>query len=209
MTTLYQVISAEDIDYEKNDRDVVSVCLTLEKAIENATKVLENMFFNRYRDKSDVFIASFSQFNDFSELLSNLFNREQRYVSHSCYRDVYIIAVEEGEITDNHSIDNVVWNVNAECVFGLFCKHLDNIMIRDNLDLLPMEEKDLLWDKFRKNGKILENNRLPNKRVKLSMMGNRISISTQLEYSKSGADIWAMTAANDDDMYLYERYELK
>ncbi len=209
MTTLYQVIRAEDIDYEKNDRDVVSVCLTLEKAIENASTVIESMFFSRYKDQNDVFIASFSQFTDLTELISNLFNRESRNVSHFHTRDVYIVAVEEGDITDNHCTDNVVWKIDIDCVFGLFCKHLDRIMVRDNLELLPENEKQILWSKFRKNSKILENNRLPNKRVKLSMMRNRLSISTQLEHSKSGADIWAMTAANDEDMYLYEKYEAK
>lgn len=209
MTSLYQVIRAEDIDYEKNDRDVVSVCFSLEKAIEVASQVVENFFFYRYSGNDEVFISSFSRFTDFAELFSKLFNREDNNVSHNHFRNVYIVEVKEGEITDNHSTDNIVWSLDIECVFGLFCKHLDKLMARDHLDILPIEEKQLLWDKFRKNAKILENDRLPNKRFKLHPANNRISISEKLTFSKSGADILSMTASNDDDLYFYEKYEMK
>lgn len=210
MTTIYQVIHAEDIPYERNNRNVTCVSLSLDEAIEQAEKVAEKIFLNRYREVSDIFFSNFQQFLNFQNAIPNLFSIKS--LNNTYFEsNVYIVEVQAGEIInlfDRKHEENAVWSVDADFVFKLFCKHLDQLMERDHLDMLPIEEKELLWSKFRKNYKILKNDTITNKRRKTLGMNNRRRTTTDdFNTTRSGADVWAMTAANDSEINSFNEFE--
>lgn len=213
MTTIYQVIKAEYIDWEVDSRDVVCVSLDKEEAIERATEVAENFFMSRYESNTDMFFANFERFTDLKDNIPTLFNTRNsdnwRYNRDS--KDVYVVAVEAGQIVNLWSDEDeveTVWRMTEDFAYNLFSTHLDRIMVRDHLDCLPVEEKEILWAKFRRNKKILSNSSMTAEKLrKLGIKNRRMTVQDKLITTLSGAEIWAMTAANDEDMEIYNTYE--
>lgn len=210
MTTIYQVVQLEDIPYERNHRNAVSVSLDLDEAIKTAKEFAEKIFFNRYKEEGDIFFSDFSRFLNFHRVVPNLFSVNYRN-NYFHDIDVYVVAVETGEVFnlfDPDSKKKAVWTIDEEFVFNLFSKHLDALMKRDFLDSLPMEEKQNLWSRFLKNHRLLKNDNLTMKRLETLGMRNRRRNDTDLFLTTlSGADIWAMTAANDEEVDVFNRFE--
>lgn len=211
MTTVYQVVQLEDIPYERNHRNVVSVSLDLDEAIDTAKKFSDKLFFNRYKEEGDIFFSNFSQFLNFHRIIPDLFsvNCSNYYFNDL---DVYVVAVETGEVFnlfDPDSKKKSVWSIDEDFVFSLFSKHLDALMKRDFLDSLPLEEKQILWTRFLKNHKLLKNDNITLKRMEKLGMKNRRRNDTDLFLTTlSGADIWAMTRDNDFETEIFNRFEI-
>lgn len=210
MTTIYQVVQLEDIPYERNHRNAVSVSLDLDEAIETAKQFAEKLFFNRYKEEGDIFFSDFSRFLNFHRVVPNLFS--VNYRDHYFHElDVYVVAVKTGEVFnlfDPDSKQKSVWTIDEQFIFELFSKQLDALMKRDFLDTLSLNEKQNLWSRFLKNHKLLKNDNVTLKRAKTLGMKNRRRNDTDLFLTTlSGADVLAMTAANDEDTALFNRFE--
>lgn len=210
MTTIYQVVQLEDIPYERNHRNAVSVSLDLDEAIETAKQFAEKIFFHRYKEEGDIFFSDFSRFLNFHRVIPNLFSVHYRN-DYFHELDVYVVAVETGEVfnlLDPDSKLKSVWTIDEQFIFGLFSKQLDALMKRDFLDTLSLNEKQNLWSRFLKNHKLLKNDNVTLKRAETLGMKNRRRNDTDLFLTTlSGADVLAMTAANDEDTALFNRFE--
>jgi hypothetical protein len=211
MTSLFHVVKFEDIPYEKFDHAVVCTTLDLDSAIQKAEEVLEKDIFDKFgyraEEESGIYIADFRRIAEYAS--KEIFKRKKCYGNE---QNVFIVEVKAGELislpTLTYKDKNVIWQANDETLFKIFNKHLDLIMVRDNLDMLPESEKTILWDQFKKDKSFLSNVSPTLERLKaLGCKNRRLSVRNKLELNMNGADIWAMTSINKQEEMLYKTYE--
>lgn len=199
MTQLFQVIKYKDIPYETYNKDVIFTSLDLDTAIEEAKTATKEIFFNRvaFQKDTSMFLANFYSIPEMAIMIDGLFKRFRGYGEDS----IYVVSVNLNERVNYKKIDikQAVWSIDEQFVFEMFAEQVNGIMTRDNMPMLQEVDLNELWDRFKHDSRIFDTGYQTNARSR--------DFKEYILRTKNGAEIWAMTASNDDDWNIYNKFE--